>query len=394
MSLVLLPSVDDGLDDLERRLVRGLADGGAVRPAPHRKTTRLLALAVGEQPPRDEETLARMREWLAGDDPELRAAATAVMAVRPIDEELVAAGRAWRSIDDPVAAAYARVADLGLRFRSRVPLVDLNGCWGSEDGDPPADHLYTECRLSPWGAAVLEGTAPNLLVNGSVARDRPRAVHFLPHEPGEVARALSARLAGDVPAPLAPDFPTGGIVADEHAWQAIARDGRGSLRVRARMRAEEHDGSPLLVATEMPFLVDRCEPIAEAATCLRDGRLHGVRDVRDETSRAGARLVFVLAAGADPGAVAGALLAHTSLEVTIDVDGMAMVDGAPRLVTEAELAGRTASRLLARARDRMPAARPEALRGAVERDLQALVEAHAGGRRTGGDGDRFSGTCR
>jgi DNA gyrase/topoisomerase IV subunit A len=375
------PFIEDGLDDVERRLLRAMADLGAVRPAPHRKTTRLLALVIGEHPPRDQETLDRMRAWLGGPDPELRAAATMVLTVRPIDEELLAAGRAWRSLDDPVVAAYACLPDLGLPWRARVPLVDLQGNWGSDDGDPPADHLYTECRLAPWGAATVAGAAPNLLVNGRIARDRARAVGFLPHEPGEVADAVAAHLAGSTPPLLAPDFPTGGIVPDG-AWRAVARDGRGSVRVHARTHFEQRGGVRLLVATELPFLVDRCEAIEDAARCLRDGRVAGVLDVLDETARDGTRVAYVLAPGADAAAVTAALLAHTSLAVDIEVDGLAVVDGAPRLVRQAELLEHTAARLLARARDRMPAADRDILRDAVLADLRTLVDAHVGKRRT------------
>jgi DNA gyrase subunit A len=206
-------------------------------------------------------------------------------------------------------------------------------------------------------------------------------VRFLPHEPGEVVEAIAAHLAGSTPPPLAPDFPTGGVLPDT-TWRAIARDGRGSLRVHARTHVEERNGARLLVVTELPFLVDQREPIEQAARCMRDGRVTGMIDVLDESSREGMRLVFVLAPGADAAAVTAALLGHTSLAVTIEVESTAAVDGTPRIVCETELIERTASRLLARTRQRMPAADPSGVRDAVIADLRDLIAAHAGGRRT------------
>ncbi|MGZ3424740.1 MAG: DNA gyrase subunit A, partial [Polyangiales bacterium] len=151
-----LPRLDDGLRDVERRLLRTLDRLGV--PARFKKTTRVLTQAIGDVPD-----------------------------ARPL-EELLTARRPWRATRDPLLSAYATLVDMAVPFRTRIPLVEGRGNFGTQHGDPPADHMYTECRLSPWGAAVLGG-APNLLVNGARA-DASRVFHFLPHNLGEVVDAL------------------------------------------------------------------------------------------------------------------------------------------------------------------------------------------------------------
>jgi DNA gyrase/topoisomerase IV subunit A len=379
--LVALPSIDDGLDDIERALVGAMSSAGATRLVAFRKSTQVLS-AIVDAPPRDPEDLERWRGWRAGNDQELRAAAEIFSKLRSIDDNLLAAGRAWRSHPDPVVGAYARLADLGTDFRSRYPLVELNGLWGTIDGEPPADHFYTECRLSAWGELVAESATPNLLVNGYVDRERDRAARFLPRNLREVVDALCRHLDGDTLPPLLPDFPTGGVIPDPHEWQVITQQGRGSLRVRARTQVEDHDGRRAVVVTELPFLVEKSRAVEQADACLRAGGLPGIQDIWDVSDRNGVRVVFDLAADADPSTVVDALCAQTSLEVSIDVEATAMVDGVARWVPDAEIVERTAANLLRHARGDSSDSDQSAVVDAVVARLQALAATHGDARRT------------
>jgi DNA gyrase subunit A len=327
-----LPAIEDGLRPLERALLVAMREAA---PS-YRKTIRFLSSAIGEYP-------------------------------RYIDEILLAAGRDWRYASDPLVAAYAATIDMLVGFRARVPLVEGHGAFGTVHGDsPPADAVSTECRLSPWGAATLDELAPNLLVNGARG-PTPRSFHFVPHAPGEVIEALVAMLERrDAPWP-APDFPTGGIVRASDAVR-IAREGRGTLEVRARVSVEERGGVRFVVCSEPPPEVDVSTLLEDAGRATRDGRVRDVRSVRDYTDRDGVRIVFECAPDAAPEGIIDALFARTCMSTTLAIDGMARVDGDARCVPLGEVLERTARRL---------AQRP----GSVEQ-LRALTSAHADGRRT------------
>ncbi|MGZ3419537.1 MAG: DNA gyrase subunit A, partial [Polyangiales bacterium] len=268
-----------------------------------------------------------------------------------------------RATRDPLLSAYATLVDMAAPFRTRVPLVEGRGNFGTQHGDPPADHMYTECRLSPWGAAVLGG-APNLLVNGARA-DASRVFHFLPHNLGEVVDALVECVQSARPRTLVPDLPCGGVV-DEAELEALAHTGQGKLRVRARMRQENVDGVPLVVLTEAPQDVDLEEIILGASKAIRAGLVRSVRDLRDESTREGLRIVFVGERGANPDEIEAALHAHTCS--TLEVDGMALCDGTERCMSTADLLKETARRL---------SSRP-----AMVEELRALAAAHTTPRRT------------
>jgi len=165
------------------------------------------------------------------------------------------------------------------------------------------------------------------------------------------------------PPALVPDLACGGV-ADEAGLEAIAQTGAGTLRVRARMHVENADGVPLVVLTEAPQDVELDEIVVKAAEAMREGRVRGVRDLRDESAREGLRIVFVGARGASPDEIEGALYAHTPCESSIEVDGIALVDGAGRCLPTGELLRETWRRLRARWPELV-----EALRGlAAEHD--------------------------
>lgn len=337
-----VPSVEDGLRDIERRLLVALR---SVTPARFAKSTRVLQRAIGDMP--------SFGEVISG--------------MRPL-EELLTNQRPWRATRDPLLGAYAALVDMAQPFRSRAPLVDARGNFGTQHGDPPADHMYTECRLAPWGAMVLDGLAPNLLVNGARA-ERPMAFHLLPHNLGEVVSALlDCANELEEPRSLVPDFPCGGVV-DEASLEAIARTGRGTLRVRARMHVEHADGAPLVVVTESPQDVELNDLVELSSRAIGAGLVRSVRDLRDESVRDGLRIVFVGVRGANPDEIAASVYAHTPCAASIHVDGLALVDGEERCLTPIELVRETWRRLRARLADPVAA-------------LRALVAEHDTPRRT------------
>jgi hypothetical protein len=321
-----LPRLEDGLGELERALLRAL-------PGPEarfKKSMRMLEAAIGEMPAEAPALLEDLAKLRTSGDPELVAFAEVVARMRPL-EELLVGQRPWRASRDPLLHAYATLIDMIVPFRTRVPLVSGRGNFGTQHGDPPADHMYTECRLTPYGAAVLEGSAPNLLVNGARG-------HFLPHNLGEVIDALVS--GKDT---LAPDFPCGGV-AHEGDLEALAAAGKGTVRVRARMHAESFDGVPLAVLTEAPQDVELDEIVSGASNAMQKGLAPSISDIRDETAREGLRIVFVGLRGAAAQAIEAELFAHARCTTSLEVDGMVIVDGAERCLTPVELIRETARR--------------------------------------------------
>ncbi len=249
----------------------------------------------------------------------------------------------------------------------RYPLIDSQGNFGSPGNDPPAAMRYTECRLAPLAMEmlrdidkdtvdfranydgrsqepkVLPARFPNLLVNGSEGIAVGMATKIPPHNLREVAEgvkwylenfdasdedlleALMQRVKG-------PDFPTRGLIVGRRGIQDAYRTGRGSITMRAVVEVEEDQrGRPCLVATELPFQVNPDNLASKIAELVKDGRVTGIADVRDETSlRTGQRLVIVLKRDAIPKVVLNNLYKHTQLQDTFGANMMALVDEVPR----------------------------------------------------------------
>jgi DNA gyrase subunit A len=226
-------------------------------------------------------------------------------------------------VDSP--REYAALVGLVQDFRRRYPLVVGRGNFGSIDADPPADPPYTEARLAPIAHALPR--FPNLLVNGS-----------LPHNLREVVRAVIAYL--DDPGTNlmehlpAPDFPTGGLLVSP--VRAVYETGAGEITLRARSHIE----GDAIVVTELPFGIDKGGDdgvILQIANLVAEGHLPGLRQLEDHSDRRGMRMVIVPRRGSDPRAVLDALHAQTSLEITVAVELVALVDGTPRRLTLREL---------------------------------------------------------
>ena len=265
------------------------------------------------------------------------------------------------------SAIYDALVRLGQDWSMRYPLIDSQGNFGSPGNDPPAAMRYTECRLAPLAMemlrdidketvdfrpnydgrsaepVVLPARFPNLLVNGSEGIAVGMATNIPPHNLREVAEgvkwylenieasdedlldALMARIKG-------PDFPTRGLIVGRRGIQDAYRTGRGSITMRAVVEVEEDQrGRPCLVATELPFQVNPDNLASKIAELVKDGRVTGIADVRDETSlRTGQRLVIVLKRDAIPKVVLNNLYKHTQLQDTFGANMMALVDSVPR----------------------------------------------------------------
>ncbi|KAB8163353.1 DNA gyrase subunit A [Streptomyces sp. 3MP-14] len=264
---------------------------------------------------------------------------------------------------------YDALVRLAQPWAMRMPLVDSNGNFGSPGNDPAAAMRYTECRMAPLAMetlrdideetvdfqdnydgrnqepTVLPSRFPNLLVNGSagiavgMATNIPShnlrevaagAQWYLEHpdaEPDELLDALIERIKG-------PDFPTGALVVGRKGIEEAYRTGRGSITMRAVIEVEEIQGRQCLVVTELPYQVNPDNLAQKIAELVKDGRVSGIADVRDETSsRTGQRLVIVLKRDAVAKVVLNNLYKHTDLQTNFGANMLALVDGVPRTLS-------------------------------------------------------------
>lgn len=264
------------------------------------------------------------------------------------------------------SAIYDALVRLAQPWSMRYPLVDGNGNFGSRGNDPAAAMRYTECRMAPLAMEllrdidketvdftpnydgrsqepdVLPSRYPNLLVNGSAGIAVGMATNIPPHNLREVAdgvrwyldnygatdeellEALIERIKG-------PDFPTAGLIVGRKGIEEAYRTGRGSITMRAVVEVEEIQGRTCLVVTELPYQVNPDNLALKIADGVKDGKLDGIADVRDETSgRTGQRLVIVLKRDAVAKVVLNNLYKHTQLQETFGANMLALVDGVPR----------------------------------------------------------------
>src|SRR5499433_3150842 len=264
-------------------------------------------------------------------------------------------------------AIYDALVRLAQPWAMRMPLVDGQGNFGSRGNDPPAAMRYTECRLAPLAMemlrdidkdtvdfrdnydgrsrepVVLPARFPNLLVNGSEGIAVGMATKVPPHNLREVAagaqwyldnfeatdeellEALIKRVKG-------PDFPTRGLIVGHRGIEEAYRTGRGAITMRAVVEVEEDSrGRTQLVVTELPYQVNPDNLASKIAELVRDGKIGGIADVRDESSdRTGQRLVILLKRDAVAKIVLNNLYKHTQLQETFGANMLALVDGVPR----------------------------------------------------------------
>ena len=256
------------------------------------------------------------------------------------------------------ASVYDAMVRLAQDFSMRYPLVDGHGNFGSVDGDPPAAYRYTEARMSKlcnemlrdidkdtvaWDPnfdesrkepRVLPSRFPNLLVNGSSGIAVGMATNIPPHNLTEVINACvcilenpEAELADLMEYIKGPDFPTRGIIMGRSGIRAAYATGRGKITVRARTEFEEFgQNRERIIVTELPYQVNKRQLIANMAEQVRDKRLEGISDIRDETDRNGMRVVIELKKDANPQVVLNRLFAQTQMQTTFGVTMLALVN--------------------------------------------------------------------
>ena len=313
-----LPDVRDGLKPVHRRVVYAMYDGGYRPDRGFNKCSRVVGEVMGQYHPH-------------GD-----------------------------------ASIYDALVRLVQDWSMRYPLVQGQGNFGSPGDDPAAAPRYTECRMAPLAMemvrdidedtvefrpnydgktlepVVLPSRFPNLLVNGSSGIAVGMATNIPPHNLREVAAAAEwvlahpdatreETLAAVMTEIKGPDFPTGALIMGTRGIEDAYRTGRGSIIMRAVVQVEEIQGRQCLVITELPYQVNPDSLAQKIAEHVKDGRLSGIADIRDETSgRTGQRLVIVLKRDAVAKVVLNNLYKHTQLQTNFGANMLALVDGVPR----------------------------------------------------------------
>src|SRR3954449_4580467 len=271
------------------------------------------------------------------------------------------------------SAIYETLVRMAQDFALRYPLVDGQGNFGSIDDDPPAAMRYTEARLDSLATEMLrdidadtvdfgpnydESTRepvllparfPNLLVNGATGIAVGMATNIPPHNLREVIGAVNAYIEDpdvDMKALMkhvkGPDFPGGGTIMGTQGIRDAYRSGRGSVRVRAKAHVEPlKGGKDAIIVTELPFMVKKGGEgglIAKIADLVRDKKINGISDLRDESDRTGMRLVIELKRGGDPAQVVlNQLYKRTAMQQAFGINMVALVDGVPKTLSLREL---------------------------------------------------------
>src|SRR3990167_9466336 len=316
-----LPDVRDGLKPVHRRILFAMGEMGLLSSKPHKKSARVVGEVLGKFHPH-------------GD-----------------------------------LAIYDSLVRMAQPFSLRYPLVDGQGNFGSIDGDNAAAMRYTEARLhriaeemlqdldqetvafqanfdgSLQEPMVLPPKIPNLLVNGSTGIAVGMTTNIPPFNLGEVIDATVLLL--DNPGASGeeimrvmpgPDFPTGGIILSGAELQKLHSHGRGYLMVRGRVEQEKNaDQRDVLVITEIPFQLAKSALIEEIAKLVKDKRIEGVTDLRDESSREGLRVVMELRKGEDPEVVKNLLFKHSRLQSTFAANMVVLVENRPRCLGVVQL---------------------------------------------------------
>ncbi len=260
-------------------------------------------------------------------------------------------------------AVYDALVRMAQDFSMRYPLIDGQGNFGSVDGDSAAAMRYTEARLSRISMellrdiekdtvdfrpnfdeslrepVVLPARFPNLLVNGAAGIAVGMATNIPPHNLREVCSAVK-HLVDNPQASVkellkyvkGPDFPTGAELINPDALERIYETGRGGVTVRAKHRVEEVGKRTAIVFTEIPYLVNKSSLIKHIADLVRDKRVEGIHDIRDESDRHGIRIVIELKRDATPEVVLNKLYKFTPLQTNFNFNMIALVDGQPKLL--------------------------------------------------------------
>lgn len=312
-----LPDVRDGLKPVHRRVLYGMSELGLPYNKPYKKSARIVGEVLGKYHPH-------------GD-----------------------------------TAVYDTIVRLVQDFSMRYPLIDGQGNFGSIDGDSPAAMRYTEVRMARITAeilrdlnkdtvdwrpnfddtlnepTVLPAVLPNLLCNGSSGIAVGMATNIPPHNLREVVDATIATIDNpDISVDelltyiKGPDFPTGGIIFGAGGIREAYETGRGKLILRGRANVEHgRNNKSSIILSEMPFQVNKASLIEKTAELIRDKKVEGISDIRDESDRDGIRVVLELKREAQPDIVLNQLYKHTQLQVTFGIINLALVEGIPRVLS-------------------------------------------------------------
>jgi len=264
---------------------------------------------------------------------------------------------------------YDALVRLAQNFSLRIPLVQGQGNFGSVDGDPAAAMRYTEARMTAMAQTMLEdikketvdfgpnydesmteplvlpAAVPNLLVNGASGIAVGMATNIPPHNLFEVSAAIIALI--DNPGLSidelleyvhGPDFPTAGVIFGRAGYRLAAHSGRGKVVVRALYHREERRGDRgAIIVTELPYQVNKAALIVRIAELVREKKIEGISDLRDESDRDGMRMVIELKRGVNPQVVLNHLFTHTPLQLNFSINNLALVDGRPKLLNLKEM---------------------------------------------------------
>ncbi|ANF52448.1 DNA gyrase subunit A [Chryseobacterium glaciei] len=258
------------------------------------------------------------------------------------------------------SSVYDAMVRMAQPWSLRYPQVDGQGNFGSMDGDPPAAMRYTEARLkkisddilsdldketvdfqnnfddSLTEPTVMPTKIPNLLVNGTSGIAVGMATNMAPHNLSEAINAIGAYIDNrDITIDelmqhiIAPDFPTGGIIYGYDGVRDAFHTGRGRVVLRAKVSFEEVHNRNAIIVTEIPFQVNKAEMIARTAELVKDDKIVGIYEIRDESDRNGLRIVYELKNDAIPNVVLNLLYKYTSLQTSFSVNNIALVHGRP-----------------------------------------------------------------
>ncbi len=317
-----IPDVRDGLKPVHRRILYAMGELNLSNDKPYRKCARIVGDVLGKFHPH-------------GD-----------------------------------SAVYEALVRLAQDFSIRCPLVDGQGNFGSIDGDPPAAQRYTEARLSKIASEMLrdidketvdfypnfDGTLqqpcvlpsrfPNLLVNGSDGIAVGMATNIPPHNLGEVIDGVIAMIEKpeiDVDELMkyipAPDYPTKGILMGRAAIRNAYRTGRGSIVLRARTDIEENEktGRSRIIITELPYQVNKAKLIEQMANLVKDKKIEGISDIKEESDRQGMRIVVDIKKDANPQVVLNLLYKHTPMQTGEGIIFLALVNNEPKILNLKEM---------------------------------------------------------
>ena len=311
-----LPDVRDGLKPVHRRVLFGMHELGVFSNRPYKKSARIVGEVLGKYHPH-------------GD-----------------------------------SSVYYSMVRMAQEWSLRYPLVEGQGNFGSIDGDNPAAMRYTEARLQKVAVDLMDdldkdtvdyktnyddtrkepvvfpSKFPNLIVNGSSGIAVGMATNMAPHNVGEVCDGITAYVDNPEMEPAeflkyisGPDFPTGGYIIGKQGIKDYFETGRGRIIMRGKTAIEtKNNGSEMIVITEIPYMLNKSLLIHKIVSVVKDKRIEGISDIRDESGRQGMRLVIIVKRNYEASSVLNKLYKYTQLQESFSVNNRALVNGIPKVI--------------------------------------------------------------